>query len=181
MAYINYEIEQGQLKRATFLYERALSSSSDMQNNIHMWLSYMNFIQEKLNDVTTAKAKYEQKLKDAHVLKTESQIDLLIENALFEEILGNHPRARKIYEQLDQDIAPGLIKASIARINFEKRCGNNDKKVREIYYKVFEDQLAKNEGKAVAHVASQYSRYLAFKCNDQEAAMNVYNQAIQKP
>lgn len=59
MAYINYEIEQGELKRATFLYERALSSSEDMQNNIQMWVSYMNFIQEKLGDVTTAKAKYE--------------------------------------------------------------------------------------------------------------------------
>jgi len=46
----------------------------------------MNFIQDKLGEVSTVKAKYEQKIKDAHILKPENQIELLIQNALFEEI-----------------------------------------------------------------------------------------------
>ena len=45
----------------------------------------------------------------------------MIENALFEELQSNIPRARKIYELLDQEIAPGFVKSQIARINFEKR------------------------------------------------------------
>lgn len=49
----------------------------------------------------------------------------MIENCLFEEIQLNPQRSRKIFEQLTQDIAPGLIKSSIAYINFEKRQGNN--------------------------------------------------------
>ena len=55
----------------------------------------MNFIQEKLADVTTAKAKYEQKLKDAHILKTESQIDLLIENAYLKRFLAIIPEPER--------------------------------------------------------------------------------------
>lgn len=49
------------------------------------------------------------------------KVDMLIENALFEELQQNPMRARRLYEQLDQEIAPGLVKANIARINFEKR------------------------------------------------------------
>lgn len=49
---------------------------------------------------------------------------------------SNIPRARKIFEQLDTEIAPGLVKASIARINFEKRQGSVEF-ARQLYYDAF--------------------------------------------
>ena len=45
----------------------------------------------------------------------------MIENASYEEMQGNIARARKILEQLELDIAPGLVEAIMARINLEVR------------------------------------------------------------
>ena len=50
----------------------------------------------------------------------------MIENALYEESQHNIPRARKILEQLDSEIAPGLVEARFALIQFEKRQSNLD-------------------------------------------------------
>ena len=45
-------------------------------------------------------------------------------------------KARKIFEQLQNEIAPDYIKSLIAFINFEKR-QNNIEKAKELYYKCF--------------------------------------------
>lgn len=108
------------MKRARVVYERALGSSVEMENDIQFWLIYTNFILEHLKDSALVKAKFEQKLQSS-LLTSQSKIDVLLGSALFEEMQQNSPRARKIYEQLDQEIAPGLVKSSLARINFEKR------------------------------------------------------------
>jgi hypothetical protein len=96
-----------------------------METNVDFWLMYTNFIQENLKDTTLVRAKFEQKLsQQTSILSVSNRIDVLIGSAMFEESQSNAPRARKIYEQLDQEIAPGLVKATMARINFEKRQGN---------------------------------------------------------
>lgn len=81
----------------------------------------MNFIQTTLKDVSLVRARFEQKLQNSQLMPNKSKIDILIENAIFEEEQQNAPKARKIFEQLEQDIAPGLVKATMGRINFEKR------------------------------------------------------------
>jgi len=101
----------------------------------------------------------------------------LIENAKFEEVNGNSPRARKIYEQLDTEIAPGLVKAQLARINFEKREKNLDK-ARELYSNAFNQALKKNNSLAVTVIATQYARFLSSKCLDHNRAMLVFDQAV---
>lgn len=98
------------------------------------------------------RAKFEQKLNQP-LLSVHNRIDVLIGSAMFEEQQSNSPRARKIYEQLDIDIAPGLVKATMARIHFEKRQGNSDR-VRELYYKAFNNALDKNDGLAVTYIAT---------------------------
>jgi hypothetical protein len=45
------------------VYERALSSSLEMENDAEFWLLYANFIHEQLKDPSLARAKFEQKLK----------------------------------------------------------------------------------------------------------------------
>lgn len=61
--YVNFEIQDGQLKRAKMVYERALSSSLEMENDAEFWLLYTNFIHEQLKDPSLVRAKFEQKLK----------------------------------------------------------------------------------------------------------------------
>ena len=65
----------------------------------------------------------------------------------------------------------------MARINFEKRQGNSER-VRELYYKAFNNALDKNDNLAVTFIAVQYSRFLAYKCNDHVRALSIFNQAI---
>ena len=97
----------------------------------------------------------------------------MIENALFEELQSNIPRARKIYELLDQEIAPGFVKSQIARIIFEKRQGNSDK-ANELYYQAFNKAFEREDSLAVAHIACIYARFLAFKCSDPASAFDVF-------
>jgi len=151
----------------------------EAENDTELWLRYTTFIQDHLKDASLVRAKFEQKLKYP-LLPVKDQVNLLIENAIFEEMQSNSLRARKIYEQLDQEIAPGLIRATIARINFEKRQGNADK-ARELYFKAFRNALEKNNSPAVTYIATQYARFLAFKCGDHTRALDIFNQAISNP
>jgi len=63
---------------------------------------FVEHITIHLKDVSLARAKYEQRLNNAQLLRAGLKIDLLIENAKFEELQANSLRARKIYEQLDE-------------------------------------------------------------------------------
>lgn len=77
--YIAYEISNEQLQRAKLLYERALISL-DKDNSF--WMQYVQFIEKYLKDATFVRAKFENRLKHCHRTET---VDIMIENALFEE------------------------------------------------------------------------------------------------
>lgn len=47
LEYIDFEIEQGQLKRAKLLYERALIS---LDKDRHFWLAYVRFLEKQMKD-----------------------------------------------------------------------------------------------------------------------------------
>ena len=122
---------------------------------------------------------FESKLtnEDAQFLTAGNKIDVMLENARFEEIDGNPLRARKIYEQLENEICPGYIKSALARINFEKRDGKFEK-AKELYYHHFLCSLNKNDELAVTVIATQYSRFLSTKCHDHNRALDIMDQAI---
>lgn len=157
-----------------------MGSNNEQADNIEIWRKYTNLISDQLKDPTSVRALFEQKLKHSQTMSTATKIDFLLENASFEEIQSNALRARKIYEQLDTEIAPGLVKARVARINFEKRQGNNDK-ARELYFESFTRALEKNDYLAVTYIATQYARFLAHKCNDKAGALKVFSQSLEKP
>lgn len=136
LSYIHFEEERGELKRVCHLFERAMGSHLELQNSYPLWQSYSEFIQEKLKNVTTMRAKFEQRLSNSRLMAVKDKIEIFLEQAMFEEIQSNTMRARKLFEQLDEEIAPGLVKATINRINFEKRQGNNEK-ARELYFNAF--------------------------------------------
>mmetsp|Transcript_13368 Transcript_13368/g.22753 ORF Transcript_13368/g.22753 Transcript_13368/m.22753 type:complete len:410 (-) Transcript_13368:53-1282(-) len=176
--YIQLEQESKEVKRAQYLYERALSSSLDFENDIQFWMKYIKFIQEHLNDVSLARAKFEQKQQNSKLMQSRCKVEVMIQSAVFEENQNNANRAKKIYEQLDQDIAPGLLKSRMARINFEKRQGNNEK-VRELFFESFSNAIEKEDRLAVTYIAVQYSRFVAKYCNDSTRAIEIFKQAIQ--
>ncbi len=103
----------------------------------------------------------------------------MIENALFEEDQQQINKARKIYENIQNEVAPDYLKSLIAFINFEKR-QNNVEKVKELYYRAYSNSLNNNEIETVAYVVIQYARFLAFKCQDANRAVEVLNNALAK-
>ena len=58
-AYITFEESQGEFKRVTQLYERAMGSTLELQNDFALWMKYAEFIQDKLKDVSLMRAKFE--------------------------------------------------------------------------------------------------------------------------
>ena len=65
----------------------------------------------------------------------------------------------------------------MAFINFEKR-QNNLEKVKELYYRAFTTSQARNEVETVSYVVIQYARFLAFRCQDPNRAVEILNQAL---
>jgi hypothetical protein len=86
------------------------------------------------------------------------------------------PKARRIYETLTNDVAPGHIKATLAFASFERRMTNNER-VKELYYKAFKSAIAKKDSKAVTYVGMQYARFLAFKSNEVSRACDLLDEA----
>lgn len=77
--YIKFEISQNMLKRAKLLYERGLIS---LDKDKHFRISFIQFIEKHLKDPQDARAKFENKIKQADKYEI---VDYMIENALFEE------------------------------------------------------------------------------------------------
>ena len=86
------------------------------------------------------------------------------------------PKARRLYETLVNDVAPGHIKAMLAFVSFERRMGSNER-VKELYYKAFKSSIAKKDPKAVTYIGMQYARFLAFKSNEVGRAADLLDEA----
>ena len=139
--YINFEASKGEKLRASALYRRAMSKSITAQTDVSFWLKYVKFLYTQMaaeQGKTTARILFETKMgdKDSQFLSNGDKIDILLENARFEEITNNSLKARRIHEQLSTEIAPGLVKATLERINFEKRERNFDR-AKELFFSAF--------------------------------------------
>ena len=86
------------------------------------------------------------------------------------------PKARLLYENLTNEVAPGHVKAMLAFISFERRMGSNER-VKELFFKAFNTAMTKNDKLAVTYVGMQYARFLAFKSNDYVRACDILDQA----
>lgn len=158
-----------------------MSKSLEVQTNVRFWIKYVQFLYTQMaaeQGKTTARILFETKLndKDAQFLSNAEKIDILLENARFEEITNNSLKARKIHEQLCTEIAPGLIKTILERINFEKRERNFDK-AKELYFSAFQSNLDKNNVLGTTVIALQYSRFLSSKCHEHTRALEILKTA----
>jgi len=155
------------------LYEKPLLS---LDSDLQFWLNYVNFIQRRLKDVTLARAKFENRKASIGAYNTSDIVELTIENAMFEEEQSNVQKARNLYENLVSEVAPGHIKSVLAFVAFERRQNNNEK-VRDLFYKSFQNALQRKDSKSITFIALQYSRFLAFKSNDVLRACDILDQA----
>jgi hypothetical protein len=129
-AYIAFELERGQVKRAKLLYERALIT---LDKDRPFWVAYVQFLEKTLRDPQLVRAKFENRIAHNGGGKVEV-LELMLAQALFEEEQAQIQKARKIYENLQGEIAPDCVKSLMAFINFEKR-QNNTEKVKELYFR----------------------------------------------
>jgi hypothetical protein len=67
----------------------------------------------------------------------------------------------------------------MAFINFEKR-QNNPEKVKELYFRAYTAAVERQDVETVTYVVVQYARFLAYKCDDCNRAVEIMNQAIEK-
>ena len=86
--------------------------------------------------MTLARAKFENRKASIGAYNTGDLVELIIENAMFEEEQSNIQKARNLYENLVAEVAPGHIKSVLAFVAFERRQNNNEK-VKELFYKAF--------------------------------------------
>lgn len=86
-------------------------------------------------------------------------------------------KSRKIYENLNQEIAPGNLKSTLAYVAFEMRMSNNER-VKDLFFKAFERAVSKQDSRAVTLLSMKYARFLAFKCNDVQRACEIMDRAI---
>lgn len=63
-------------------------------------------------------------------------LELMLEQALFEEEQNQIQKARKVYENLQSEISPDCLKTLMAQLSFEKR-QNNVEKVKELYFRAY--------------------------------------------
>mmetsp|Transcript_14215 Transcript_14215/g.13778 ORF Transcript_14215/g.13778 Transcript_14215/m.13778 type:complete len:152 (+) Transcript_14215:945-1400(+) len=76
-------------------------------------------------------------------------------------------------------MAPNYIKSLVKQINFEKR-QNNIEKAKELYYQTYQQALVNSSIDTLTYILMQYSRFLAFKCEEPSRALDILNQALGK-
>ena len=84
--YIDFELSEGNAKRALCLIERQMSQSLENLNDVRLFMKYIHIISNELKDSSLARAQFEQKLKFSVALPATSKIDILIHSAQFEEL-----------------------------------------------------------------------------------------------
>merc|ERR1719158_1482630 len=108
---------------------------------------------------------FEQKLKHSNQLPPKDRVKLLVENGLYEEQQANVPRARKIFEQLETEVAPGLLQAIMARIDFEKRQGNKEV-VSQLFAQTLQRAIETKNNLQVTFVGCKFAQYLVTEAKD---------------
>ena len=174
--YINFEMTQQKPARVKLLYETALLSPS---LDTRIWTDYAYFLSKEMRDVGSARVVFERCRQ--HYSKEQGRLGDLIavslENAIFEEEQQQIQKARKLYEVLTQETAPGDLKSLLAFVSFEIRMSNNER-AKDLYFKAFEKSISKSDTRAVTLISVKYARFLAFKCNDVHRACEIMDRAI---
>ena len=81
----------------------------------------MRFLEKNLRDPQLVRAKFENRIRTSSAGNKYETLELMLEQALFEEEQNQILKARKVYENLQSEIASDCLKTLMAYVSFEKR------------------------------------------------------------
>lgn len=81
----------------------------------------MRFLEKNLRDPQLVRAKFENRIRTSSAGNKYETLELMLEQALFEEEQNQIQKARKVYENLQSEITPDCLKTLMAYVSFEKR------------------------------------------------------------
>nr|XP_026494255.1 pre-mRNA-processing factor 39 isoform X1 [Vanessa tameamea] len=171
-AYLEWEKQNGSLKRALVLHERCLIACALYEE---FWMRLIKFLEERIPSDPELVAVEREVLERACGVHHLDKPDLHLHWAQFEEAQGNAGRAAEILERIEKT-CPNLVQIQYRRINLERRRGDYDKCIQ-----LYEAYISSAKNKSVASaMAIKYARFLFHVKQDKLAARKTLNDAIAK-
>lgn len=172
-AYLTHEETAGDVPSVIRLYERCLIPCA---NYPALWLRYAKATEHQQGP-DAARAI----LQRATRVFVKRHVEVHLALARFEERQGDVEAARDVYKHVADDVAPGLLRATVEHANMERRMGEPGRaKV------VFEAAMAverSKEGtqsKVYGVLVNQYVAFLDEALGDEDAARAVYDVACKE-
>ncbi|XP_046971445.1 pre-mRNA-processing factor 39 isoform X2 [Vanessa cardui] len=171
-AYLEWEKQNGSLKRALVLHERCLIACALYEE---FWMRLIKFLEERIPSDPELVAVEREVLERACGVHHLDKPELHMHWAQFEEAQGNASRAAEILERIEKT-CPSLVQIQYRRINLERRRGDYDKCIQ-----LYEAYISSAKNKSVASaMAIKYARFLFHVKQDKLAARKALNDAIAK-
>ncbi|XP_050354274.1 pre-mRNA-processing factor 39 isoform X4 [Nymphalis io] len=171
-AYLEWEKQNGSLKRALVLHERCLIACALYEE---FWMRLIKFLEERIPSDPELVAVEREVLERACGVHHLDKPDLHMHWAQFEEAQGNPGRAAEILERIEKT-CPNLVQIQYRRINLERRRGDYEKCIQ-----LYEGYISSAKNKSVASaMAIKYARFLFHVKQDKPAARKALNDAIAK-
>ncbi|CAB0011294.1 unnamed protein product, partial [Nesidiocoris tenuis] len=167
-AYLDFEIEHGNVDRAVFLFERCLIACVMYPE---FWLKYIKFLAASDCDPMTIRRVYRR----ACLVHLTENVNLMLDWAFFEEMNCNKILARKILKHAEK-LSSDSILVQLHLINFERRCGNLDK-VRELFERYIARAAQPSADKALR---AKYAQFYYHSLNDLDKAVELLRSAVEK-
>lgn len=168
--YLDYEIEQGDLKRILVLFERCLIACALYDD---FWMKLIRFLESKKDD------DYETEIRDAYEracnIHHKDKPSLHLMWSCFEENHENFHEAAEILENLEKNV-PNLLQVAYRRINLERRRGDFEK-CAQLYEHYIENAKNKN---VAGSLSIKYARFLHKIKKDIDGGLKVLKQALEK-
>lgn len=167
--YLDYEIEQGEVKRTIVLFERCLIACALYEE---FWIKFVKFLQSiKEGDWTD---KIRDVLRRACTIHHPKKPSLHLFWSEFEELQGNYEKAYDVLCHIEK-LVPGMLQIVYRRINLERRRGNLHK-ASELYEHYITNSTNKN---IVVNTAIKYARFCWKVENDVEKAISILKKALE--
>lgn len=169
--YLEFEESEGNFVRIVLLYERCLMPCSYYAE---FWVRYADFIM-KTSGEDAARAIFVR----ANQEFLSRRPDLFLEQGIFEESLGHLDEARRLYQHVYDDVAPGLFSGLFKHLNLERR-EKNYEVVDKLYSEAFNIAETSEEPAILTYVTIHYAKYLSFVHGDHDRSLEIFENALRR-
>ncbi|KAM3956573.1 LOW QUALITY PROTEIN: pre-mRNA processing factor 39 [Aphomia sociella] len=171
-AYLEWEKQNGSLKRALVLHERCLIACALYDE---FWMRLIKFLEERTESNPELIAVEREVLERACTVHHLDKPELHLHWAHFEEAQGNPAKAAEILDRIEKT-CPNLVQIQYRRVNLERRRGDYEK-----CSQLYEGYIAAAKNKTIASALSiKYARFLYHVKQEAAAATKVLDEAVTK-